>query len=230
MAKNKIYLDGADLTENEKQFIHEITPQFQVKLLSVIFSQFRSFMESFSTRDLTDDPSRFPLMKSILVAQKKAGLKELSPKLMRAVELLATGQSPRPLTNNPTDWKWSEYYKHYHHRGCHRMIRYELEGPIYKTDAVHNFPKPKYAYWQGYASTRMVRRNEFPINPLIDDHKVFYYAEPWDGKGVVEDRIAKSTLLQFPEYASSWLALQRSNFQEEVEEQRAFVKQLLDPK
>ena len=32
MPKNKVYLDGADLTDNEKKFIHEITPQFQAKV------------------------------------------------------------------------------------------------------------------------------------------------------------------------------------------------------
>lgn len=225
MAKNKIYLDGADLTEKEKNFIHEITPLLKEKMWSLLFSRFGDFLRTIKISELRTD--HFPMVEIIRQAQKKVGLVELSPKLIRAVELLSVNQSPRPLTNNPTDWKWSEYHKYFYHRGCHEMIRYELDGVIHKIAAIHNFPKPQYAYWQGYATSRLVKRNEFPINPLVESRDIFYYAEPWDGLGPIEDRIAQSTLLQHPEFAEGWITIQRTAFKKEVMELCNISKRLL---
>lgn len=211
MNKNKIHLDGADLTEKEKQFIHEVTPFLNSKLPAIVLSRFSSFLKQNDFYSANN--AQLSLMNFIRQAQEKANLLELSPKVVRAIELLSINQSPRPLTNTLADWKWSNYYDHYVHRGCHRLIRYEIDGPIYFNDAIHHFPKPQFKYWQGYSTARLVRADEFPINPLTNAHPQYYYAEPWDGRGKIEDRIASSTLLEFPEHAEAWLAIKRTQFE-----------------
>lgn len=211
MKLNHIHLDGADLNKKEKEFIQNIAEDLKEKISSITLSRFSSFLKETQRRDLNDNS--FPLLKRLQEAKTKAGLVEFSPKLIRAVELLAQGESVRPLTNTLNDWKWSSYYNHYYHRGCTRMVRYEIDGPIYKADAIHFFPKPNYRFWQGYASTRLVKKDEFPINPLAVTRDVFYYIEPWNGVGSVDRQIAKSTRLEYPEFAEGWLNLQRSQFE-----------------
>lgn len=227
MKKNKLYFDGASLTENEKAFLLELMPLFNDKLLSMALTRFRDLLKEIRTSDVLD-PAKFPLMKGILDALKLHQIPEFTPKLVRAIEILSAGDSVSPLTNNAGDWVWSSYYQHYHHRGSRNITRKEIDGPIWIIDHIHHFPKPDFAFWQAYAVPRMLRRNEFPLDPLTLEVKETYYKTPWDGRGSVNELIGSAKVLRYPEYASGWLAIQRSGFVDKEERLDKIIKDITE--
>lgn len=228
MVKKKVDLEGTSLSDVEKKFIIEF---LKFDYIDTGTGEVPKIKMGYFIESYLKEPDRklwehnFPILNHIRQSMKIAGLSELTKKVTKALILIERKESIHPLQNRPQDWRYCSYYNHYIHVGSRQFTRDDKEGPIHTVDHIHQFAKPEFEFWQGYASSRLVRRDEFPIDPLTIEIGETYYREVYDGRGLPP--IGSSTPLENQSNYKSWLWIMRTAFKEE-EEKRQKILKLID--
>lgn len=142
-------------------------------------------------------------------AKDLAGLEEISAKLGRALELLYTGCSLKPIEDRPELWRWSEELEVYYHVKNRRYTRENLCAGIRADSEIHHFPSKDFHHWQGYGRTEEIFQHDYLLDPFKSPLN-YYYTRHWDGKDDLVQYL-RTGPRELPEGVCEreWLAAQR---------------------
>lgn len=142
-------------------------------------------------------------------AKELAGLEEVSFKLGRALELLYTGCSLKPIEDRPELWRWSEELEVYYHVKNRRYTRENLSAGIRADSEIHHFPSKDFHFWQGYGRSEEIFQHDYLLDPFKSPLN-YYYTRHWDGKDDLVQYL-RTGPRELPEGVSAeeWLVAQR---------------------
>lgn len=145
----------------------------------------------------------------LLAAQELAGLPTLPLKLCRAVELLWSGCSLKPIEDIPALWRYDAEDKIFIHKRNRNYTKKTLNGPVMAMTEIHNFPNEHYSFYQGYSVPVSLVGQEYFLDPYKAPVN-YYYTRHWNGRSDLKTYLAKGPR-EIPDGVTpeTWLKTQR---------------------
>lgn len=145
----------------------------------------------------------------LLAAQELAGLTHIPLKACRAVELLWSGCSLKPIEDIPSLWRYDDEEKIFIHRKNRNYMKKTLNGPVIAVTEVHNFPNEQYRFFQGYSVPVSLVGQEYFLDPYKAPVN-YYYTRHWNGRNDLKTYLAKGPR-EIPDgfTPETWLRTQR---------------------